>query len=46
MRMTFFQRLGRFLLGKPRNPLNPNAQRNIALVPFLACVDLGAQRIN
>lgn len=46
MRMTFFQRLGRFLLGKPRNPLNPNAQRNIALVAFLAWVGLGADGLS
>ncbi len=44
--MTFFQRLGRFLLGKPRNPLNPNAQRNIALVAFLAWVGLGADGLS
>ena len=46
MSMTFFQRLGRFLLGKPRNPLNPNAQRNIALVAFLAWVGLGADGLS
>lgn len=44
--MTFFQRLGRFLFGKPRNPLNPNAQRNIALVAFLAWVGLGADGLS
>lgn len=44
--MTFFQRLGRFLLGKPRNPLNPNAQRSIALVAFLAWVGLGADGLS
>jgi amino acid transporter len=44
--MTFFQRLGRFLLGKPRNPLNPNTQRNIALVAFLAWVGLGADGLS
>ncbi|OJA00103.1 amino acid transporter [Rickettsiella grylli] len=44
--MTFFQRLGRFLLGKPRNPLNPSTQRNIALVAFLAWVGLGADGLS
>lgn len=44
--MTLFQRLGRFLLGKPRNPLNPHTQRNIALVAFLAWVGLGADGLS
>ena len=44
--MTFFQRLTRFLLGKPRNPLNPNAQKHIALVAFLAWVGLGADGLS
>ncbi len=44
--MTFFQRLGRFLLGKPRNPLNPTTQRNIALVAFLAWIGLGADGLS
>jgi amino acid transporter len=44
--MTFFQRLVRFLFGKPRNPLNPNAQRSIALVAFLAWIGLGADGLS
>ncbi len=44
--MTFFKRLTRFLLGKPLNPLNPNAQRHIALVAFLAWVGLGADGLS
>jgi amino acid transporter len=44
--MTFLQRLIRFLLGKPRNPLNPQAQQNIALVAFLAWVGLGADGLS
>ena len=44
--MTLFQRLTRFLLGKPRNPLNPDAQRHIALVAFLAWVGLGADGLS
>jgi amino acid transporter len=44
--MSFFQRLTRFLLGKPRNPLNPGAQRHIALVAFLAWVGLGADGLS
>lgn len=44
--MTFLQQLTRFLLGKPRNPLNPNAQRHIALVAFLAWVGLGADGLS
>lgn len=44
--MTLLQRLNRFLLGKPRNPLNPDAQRHIALVAFLAWVGLGADGLS
>ncbi|MES2998439.1 MAG: APC family permease [Pseudomonadota bacterium] len=44
--MTFLQRLTRFLLGKPLNPLNPDAQRHIALVAFLAWVGLGADGLS
>ncbi|MDQ8039838.1 MAG: APC family permease [Rickettsiella sp.] len=44
--MPFIKRLTRFLLGKPRNPLNPDAQRHIALVAFLAWVGLGADGLS
>jgi amino acid transporter len=44
--MPILQRLIQFLLGKPRNPLNPNAQRHIALVAFLAWVGLGADGLS
>jgi amino acid transporter len=44
--MTFLQRLTRFLLGKPRNPLNPREHRHIALVAFLAWVGLGADGLS
>jgi hypothetical protein len=40
--MPILQRVIQFLLGKPRNPLNPNAQRHIALVAFLEILTLAA----
>jgi len=44
--MTFLQQFTQFLLGKPRNPLKPGAQRHIALVAFLAWVGLGADGLS
>lgn len=34
------------LLGVPRNPLNPETQRNIALIAFLAWIGLGADGLS
>lgn len=44
--MTLLTNLRQWLLGAPRNPLKPDAQRNIALVAFLAWVGLGADGLS
>lgn len=45
-KMTTLNKFSQFLLGKPRNPLNPDTQRHIALIAFLAWIGLGADGLS
>ena len=42
----FFQGLGRILVGKPLDPLDPRTRHSLALVAFLAWVGLGADGLS
>ena len=44
--MPFVDKLGEAVIGKPRDPLNPEAKQNIALVAFLAWISLGADGLS
>jgi len=44
--MAILDQLSQIVLGKPRNPLNPDTQRHIALVAFLAWIGLGADGLS
>ena len=44
--MTLLGRLRELVLGKPRDPLNPDTRRGIALVAFFAWVGLGADGLS
>lgn len=39
-------KIRQFLLGVPRNPLNPDTQRHIVLIAFLAWIGLGADGLS
>jgi amino acid transporter len=39
-------RLGRWLLGKPRDPMDPETRRHVALIAFFAWVGLGADGLS
>lgn len=41
-----FKSLRRFIIGEPRNPLNPETRRSIALIAFLAWIGLGADGLS
>lgn len=43
---SFFDKIRPWLVGEARNPFNPDAFRNIALVAFLAWIGLGADGIS
>lgn len=43
---AFSIKLRQMLLGQPRNPLNPDTQRHIALIAILAWVGLGADGLS
>ncbi len=43
---ALFVNLRQLLLGKPRNPLNPDIQRHIALIAILAWIGLGADGLS
>lgn len=43
---AFLINLRQLLLGKPRNPLNPDTQRRIALIAILAWIGLGADGLS
>ncbi len=40
--MAMLERLWRFLLGPPHDPLQPETRQHTVLVPFLAWVGFGA----
>lgn len=44
--MTIFEKLHKLIIGSPRNPLHPEAQKHIALIAFLAWVGLGADGLS
>jgi amino acid transporter len=44
--MHWLRRFKEFLLGKPKNPLNPETQRHISLVVLLAWIGLGADGLS
>src|SRR3982750_4448800 len=41
-----FKKICSFLLGAPRNPLNPDTRKHIALIAFLAWIGLGADGLS
>lgn len=43
---SFFKNLWKLIVGLPRNPFNPDTQRHIALIAFLAWVGLGADGLS
>lgn len=43
---SLFSTLRQLLIGKPRNPLNPDTQRHIALIALLAWIGLGADGLS
>lgn len=44
--MPLVNKLGEAVIGKPRDPLNPETRHNIALVAFLAWISLGADGLS
>lgn len=44
--MSLFSNCRQFLIGAPRNPLNPETRHNIALIAFLAWIGLGADGLS
>jgi amino acid transporter len=43
---AFLTWIRQFVIGKPRNPLNPDAQKHIALIALLAWIGLGADGLS
>lgn len=46
MKFSLLNTLRTFVIGKPRNPLSSDTQRNIALIAFLAWIGLGADGLS
>lgn len=44
--MAILSKVRELLIGRPRNPLNPDTQRHIALIAFLAWIGLGADGLS
>ena len=44
--MNYFSKLRHIILGPPRNPMNPNARRSVALIAFFAWVGLGSDGLS
>ncbi|MGH8743123.1 MAG: amino acid transporter, partial [Burkholderiales bacterium] len=44
--MWTFEKLREFIIGAPRDPLNPETRRHIALIAFFAWIGLGADGLS